>query len=150
MDGLPGALRRAVPVRRLWRGRRHVCAGGVALSHLWNRGRADRARLHGCDHGLARMVGLAGAGGGRKLGAAGIRDTVRVGMEIDRGLARPGSVKMTEHEFEHPAESGVSRRGLMAAMAAGAAASAALAAPARAQVLETATAADYVRGTTRW
>jgi haloacetate dehalogenase len=57
---------------------------------------------------------------------------------------------MTEHEFEHPAESGVSRRGLVAAMAAGAAASAALVSPARAQVLETATAADYVRDPTRW
>ena len=57
---------------------------------------------------------------------------------------------MTEHEFEHPAEPGVSRRGLVTAMAAGAAASGALASPARAQVVETATPADYVRDPTRW
>jgi hypothetical protein len=59
-------------------------------------------------------------------------------------------MKMTEHKFEHPAEPSVSRRGLVTAMAAGAAGSGALASQARAQVVETATAADYVRDPTRW
>ena len=38
-----------VPVRRVRRGGRDVRAGGVALSHLCGRGRADRARLYGAQ-----------------------------------------------------------------------------------------------------
>ena len=51
---LPRALRRrrAVPVRRVRRRRRHVCAGGGALSHLRCRGRCSGARLYGCGMAL--------------------------------------------------------------------------------------------------
>ena len=61
---------------------------------------------------------------------------------------------MSENQSGHGADAstapGVSRRDLVAAMAVGAAAAGAVATPARAQVVQTATAADYVRDPTRW
>ena len=57
---------------------------------------------------------------------------------------------MTEYDSEHPAETGVSRRDLVAAVAAGVAASGALGSPAQAEPLQTASAADYVRDPARW
>ncbi len=60
------------------------------------------------------------------------------------------SENRSEPGADGSAAAGVSRRDLVAAMAVGAAAVGTVATPARAQVLETATAADYVRDPTRW
>jgi hypothetical protein len=55
---------------------------------------------------------------------------------------------MTEHDSER--QPSVSRRDLIAAMAAGAAATGALPSPAKPEILQVASAADYVRDPTRW
>ena len=55
---------------------------------------------------------------------------------------------MTEHDGEQ--QPSVSRRDLVAAMAAGAAATGALPPQAKAEILQVASAADYVRDPTRW
>ena len=55
----------------LWcirRGRRDVCAGRLALSHLWGGGRRRRARIHARDHGLACLERMARGGAARARG----------------------------------------------------------------------------------
>ena len=59
----------AVPVRRVRRGRRHVCAGGRALSDLRCRSRRAGARLHGRGHGVAGMGRMEGSRAQGALGA---------------------------------------------------------------------------------
>ena len=70
VGGVPRPLRRgrAVPVRRVRRGRRHVCAGGRALSHLRRRSRCAGARLYGRGHGVAGMGRVESRPRSRSLG----------------------------------------------------------------------------------
>ena len=59
----------AVSVRRIRRGRRHVCAGGLAFPHLRRRGERHRARLYARHDGAAGVERMAGRGAARALGA---------------------------------------------------------------------------------
>ena len=71
VDRLPRALRRkrTLSVRRFLCGRRDVCAGGVALSHLRRRCRTADARLYGGDHGAAGLAAMGRMRASRNLGS---------------------------------------------------------------------------------
>src|SRR6185437_309418 len=67
----PVRQRRTIPVWCFQRSRRHVCAGGVALSYLHDRCPSDIASVHGCRHGIAGLDRMA------RGGAEGILDHAR-------------------------------------------------------------------------
>ena len=53
LDRMPRQMvRRSIFLWSVRRGRRHVCAGGLAFPHLCGRGERGRARLHARRHGL--------------------------------------------------------------------------------------------------
>src|SRR5579884_3629408 len=81
-----GALRarRSVPVRRLRRRRRDVCAGGGALPPLWSAGGRGHARLHGGRDGLAGLARMA------RGGASGALDHAAQRAGLASGARRPG------------------------------------------------------------
>jgi glutathione S-transferase len=70
LDRVPRAIWqiRAVSVRRLRRGGRHVRAGGASFSQLRDRGDAKGAALHGYDDGVAGVSGMDQGGAGRNSG----------------------------------------------------------------------------------
>jgi glutathione S-transferase len=65
---------RPLSVRRLWRGRHHVRAGGDPLRHLFDTGAAFRSGLYGHDPASPLDAGMGRGGAGGTLGDRALRD----------------------------------------------------------------------------
>src|SRR6266478_4736788 len=78
LDRVPRAPRKiwAVPVRRLRRRGRHVCAGGASLSNLCDRSSAGGSGLHGHDDVVTGLSGVDALGACRDPRDREVRDGV--------------------------------------------------------------------------